>query len=111
MAKFYGNIGYVKTVEVKPGIWDEEVIVHPYYGDITRNISRSQPSSGVNDDINVSNTISIVADPFARENCQYMKYAELMGTKWKITSVEIQSPRLLLTIGGVYNENSTGTTN
>ena len=110
MAKFYGNIGYVKTVEVEPGIWEEEIIVTPYYGDITRNTSKYQPSGGVNDNINVSNIISIVADPFARENFQHMHYAEFMGTKWKIINVEVQYPRLLLTIGGVYNENETGTT-
>ena len=110
MAKFYGNIGYIKTVEVKPGIWSEEVVEHQYFGDVIRNISKSQPSGGVNNDINVSNTISIVADPFANENFQYMKYVVLMGTKWIITSVEVQSPRLLLSVGGVYNENSTGST-
>jgi len=110
MAKFYGNIGYVKTVEVEPGVWIEEVFVYPYFGDVTRNTSRYQSSGGVNDDINVSNIISIVADPFARENFQHMRYAEFMGTKWKITNVEVQYPRLILTIGGVYNENQTGTT-
>ena len=111
MAKFYGNIGYIKTVEVKPGIWDEQVIVYPYYGDVIRNISKSQPSGGVNNDINVSSTISIVADPFANENFQYMKYVEFMGAKWCITSVDPQPPRLILTLGGVYNENTSGSTN
>lgn len=105
MAKFYGAIGYVKTVEVEPGVWvDNQVIEHNYYGDITRPISRNQPSGGVNDDINISNMLSIVADPFANENFQYMKYVVLMGTKWKITNIEIKYPRLLLTVGGKYNE-------
>lgn len=110
MAKFYGVIGYIKTVEVEPGIWEEQSIEHNYYGDIIRPVSRYQPSGGVNDDINVSNNISIVADPFANENFQNMRYVVLMGTKWKITNVEIQYPRLLLTVGGVYNENSTRST-
>ena len=104
MAKFYGVIGYVKTVEVEPGIWEEQTIEHNYYGDVTRFNARYQPSGGVNDDINLSNTISIVADPFANENSQYMRYVVLMGAKWKITNVEFQRPRLLLTVGGVYNE-------
>lgn len=103
MAKFYGNIGYVNTVEVEPGIWEEQIIERTYYGDLTRNISKFQSSGGVNDDINISNNISIVADPYANENFQYMRYVEFMGTKWKITNVEVQHPRLLLTIGGVYN--------
>lgn len=103
MAKFYGNIGYVKTVEVKPGIWDEQVIEHPHYGDVTRNTSRYQSSGGVNDDITINNNISIIADPYANENFQYMRYVEFMGAKWKITNAEVQYPRIILTIGGVYN--------
>lgn len=103
MAKFYGNIGFIKTVEIEPGVWGPQSIEHPYYGDIDRPISRVQSSGGVNDDINISNTISIIADPFANENFQYIKYAVLMGAKWKVTNVEIKYPRILLTIGGVYN--------
>ena len=104
MAKFCGIVGFIKTVEVEPGLWEEQLIEHNYYGDVTRNTSKFQPSGGVNDDINVSNTISIVADPFANENFQHMRFVEFMGTKWKITNVEVQYPRLLLSIGGVYNE-------
>ena len=104
MAKFYGNIGYIDTVEVKPGIWEEQIVERPYYGDLTRNTSRFQPSGGVNDDINISNTISIVADPYANENIHKMRYAEFMGAKWKISNVEVQYPRIILTAGGVYND-------
>lgn len=103
MAKFCGNIGYIETVEVKPGIWDEVVTERLYYGDVTNPISRSQQSGGVNDDINITNNISIIADPYANEKCHYIKYVVLMGTKWKVTSVEIKYPRLILTVGGVYN--------
>lgn len=103
MAKFYGNIGYVKTVETQPGVWVPQVTERPYYGDITRNTSRFQQSGGVNDDINISNNISIIADPYANENFQYMKYVEFMGAKWKISNTEVQYPRILLTLGGVYN--------
>ena len=103
MAKFYGNIGFIKTVETEPGVWEEETIERPYYGDITRPITRFQSSGGVNDDVNISNSISVIADPFANENFQYMKYVVLMGTKLKINSIELQYPRVLLSVGGVYN--------
>lgn len=103
MAKFYGNIGYVETVEVEPGIWDETIVEYPYFGDLIRNTSQSQPSGGVNNNINISNSISIVADPYANENFRHMKYVEFMGTKWNITNVEPKYPRLILTVGGVYN--------
>ena len=103
MAKWYGKIGYIETVEVEPGTWEEQIIEHQYYGDVTRNTRVIQPSDGVNDNINISNNISIIADPYANQNFHNMKYAEFMGTNWKITNVEVQYPRLILTVGGVYN--------
>ena len=104
MAKFYGNIGYVTSKETEPGIWEDVVEEKPYCGDLTRNTSKYQTSGGVNDNINISNTISIVADPYAVENFQHMRYVVFMGAKWKITNVEVQYPRLTLTVGGLYNE-------
>lgn len=103
MAKFYGSIGYAETVETKPGVWVEQITERKYYGDITRNARRLQTSGQLNDDINVSNEISIVADPFANHNFHLMRYVEFMGAKWKISNVEVQYPRLILTIGGLYN--------
>ena len=103
MAKFYGVIGYAVTEETKPGVWAEKVIEHMYYGDLTRNTRRLQPAEQLNDNINVANEISIVADPFANENFHSMRYVEFMGAKWKVISVEVQYPRLILTMGGVYN--------
>ena len=103
MAKFYGSIGYAETVETKPGVWVEQITERKYYGDITRNARRLQTSGQLNDDINVSNEISIVADPFANQNFHLMRYVEFMGAKWKISNVEVQYPRLILTIGGLYN--------
>lgn len=104
MAKFYGIIGYAKTVETEPGIWTEEITERRYYGDLVRNNSRYQQSGGVNDDIVLSNNISIVADPYANENYLHIRYVELMGVKCKVTNVDVQYPRLILTTGGVYNE-------
>lgn len=104
MSKWYGVIGYSETVETIPGVWDEQITEKSYYGDLIRNTRRLQSSDKVNDDINVMNEISILADPYANQNFYSMKYVELMGTKWKITNVEVQYPRLLLSIGGVYND-------
>ena len=104
MAKFCGVIGYALTVETEPGIYKEQIIENQYFGDVIRNSRRLQERSKVNDDINISNQISIIADPFANNNFHAMRYVEFMGAKWKITDVEVQYPRLLLTIGGLYNE-------
>lgn len=103
MAKFYGKIGYSMTVETEPGCWEEQIIEKNYFGDLTKNTSRYQNSSSVNDDIVIYNNIAILADPFACENFQHMKYVVFMGAKWKITNVEVERPRIFLSIGGVYN--------
>ena len=103
MAKFYGVIGYAVTKETAPGVWTEEIAEQSYYGDLTRNMRRLQDSGDRNDDINVANEISIVADPYANANFHSMRYVAFMGAKWKISKVEVQYPRLILTLGGVYN--------
>lgn len=103
MAKYYGAIGYAETVETKPGIWKEQITERMYSGDLLRNSRRFQSADKLNDDINISNELSIVADPYANQNFHLMRYAEFMGTKWKITDIEVQYPRLRLTLGGEYN--------
>lgn len=103
MAKFYGVIGYAVTKETAPGVWTEEIAEQSYHGDLTRNMRRLQDSGDLNDDINVANEISIVADPYANANFHSMRYVAFMGAKWKISKVEVQYPRLILTLGGVYN--------
>lgn len=104
MAKFYGAIGYAETVETKPGVWKEQITERMYSGDLLRNTSRFQSADKLNDDINITNEISIVADPYANQNFHLMRYVEFMGTKWKVSNVEVEYPRLRLTFGGVYNE-------
>lgn len=103
MAKFSGVIGYGLTAETRLGVWEEQITERQYYGDLVRNTRRLQSSEHLNDDINIANEISIVADPFACQNFHAMRYVEFMGAKWKITNVEVQYPRLILTTGGVYN--------
>ena len=95
MAKFYGAIGYAETVETAPSVWEEQITERNYY---------VQNSGQVNDDVNISNEFSIIADPYANENFHTMRYIKFMGAKWKITNVDVQYPRLILTVGGVYNE-------
>lgn len=103
MAKFYGKIGYAEALETAPGVWSESITEREYFGELIRNTRRLQTGDKLNDDINVANEISIIADPFANENFHAMRYVEFMGAKWKITNVEVQYPRLILTVGGVYN--------
>lgn len=103
MAKFYGVVGFVHPVETAPGIVEEVATEKAYFGDILRNNRRLQSGDKVNDDINISNQISIIADPYANQYFYAMRYVEFMGTKWKVTDIEVQYPRLILTLGGIYN--------
>ena len=103
MAKYFGKVGYAETVETDPGVWEEQITVREYFGDLIRNTRRLESSGNLNDDINIANEISIVADPFAYQNFHAMRYVEYMGAKWKVTSVEVRHPRLILTVGGLYN--------
>lgn len=103
MAKWVGKVGYAVTEETEPGIWEETITDREYYGDVMSNRFKRQNSGDVNDDINISQIISIVADPFAYQHCSKIIYVEYMGSKWKVSDVEPIFPRLQLTIGGVYN--------
>ena len=102
MAKWYGKVGYADQVETAPGVWEEQITERHYYGDVVRNIRKLESSGEVNDNINVSMEISIVADPYAIQNFHTMRYIEFMGSLWKIYNVEVSYPRLILTIGGLY---------
>lgn len=103
MARWFGKVGYVTTVEESPGVWVEKPVEKEYSGDMTRNHKRYEGSDTLNDNITLQNEISIVCDPYALENFQYIRYVEIMGSRWRVTSVDVQYPRLILSVGGVYN--------
>lgn len=105
--KFYGTVAYAILEEVVPGKWKETIVKKKYRGDVTRVSRRLQTADKVNDDIQVRNEIRIVADAFAYQNFQSIRYIEWMGTKWKVESVTVDRPRLVFEIGGEYN-GSTG---
>jgi hypothetical protein len=103
MARFHGNIGFVHTEETAPGVNSEVVVPHNYYGDVIRNTRRWENTGTLNDSPVVNNQFSIVGNDFAYKNFSAMRYVEWQGTLWKITNIEVQRPRLILTVGGVYN--------
>lgn len=105
--KYCGQIGYSQTVETSPGVWTETITERTYYGDVIRNNRRLQDSNQINDNVTISNEISVIADPYACHNFHMIRYLTFMGTKWKVSSVDVQYPRLILTIGGLYNEQET----
>jgi len=104
MPKYYGKIGFSETVETRPGIWEEQIVERDYYGDVLKISKRFDNSSYLNDNLNISNQFSIVADPYARDHFHSMRYLTWCGTKWKISSVQVDYPRLSLEVGGLYND-------
>ena len=113
MARFSGKVGYLITTEEyvdgePTGVWKETYKERSYFGDLNQLTSRWNSGSNLNDDIKLNNSISIVADPFAYENFQYMRYVVWNGQRWKIESATVQPPRIVLSIGGVYNADPNG---
>lgn len=103
MAKFYDKVGFVRTVEKENSVSVEEAVEEPYYGDVLRFSSRYASADKLIDDVEISNEISIIADDFAYANAYTMKYVHYLGANWKISSIRIDRPRIILTLGGVYN--------
>lgn len=101
--KFYGPIGYAISEETAPGVWTDRIIERNYYGDVLKNYEHTSPGNSINDDVNIRNSLSIVSDPFAIQHFHTIKYVKWLGAAWKVSSAEVQYPRLILTIGGVYN--------
>lgn len=103
MSRFYGAVGYAKTVNTAPGVFEEVEEEMMYYGDVLRNARRLESGENLNDQLVVNNSISIVADAHALNHFFEIRYVVWEGTKWKVTNVEVQRPRLILTLGKVYN--------
>ena len=110
MGKFYGSIGYDETLETAPGVWGEVITERNYSGDINKISRRTQAGESINDNLTINNEFSIVADPYAYQNFHAIRYIKWMGAAWKITNIEVQRPRLILSIGGVYNGDTGPTT-
>ena len=103
MARYHGYVGYAIDVEAYPGVWEEQISEHEYYGDVLKSRVNMQQGSVINAKITISDSISIVADPFAYEHVYAMRYVTYLGKKWSIVNVSIERPRLILTLGGIYN--------
>lgn len=103
MAKFFGNIGYGESIEKSPGVWQDAIVERPYYGDVLRNSRQIKEGQVLNNDLTVSNSISIVADAYANEHFFAIRYIKWAGAYWSVDNVTVQSPRLILQLGGIYN--------
>lgn len=105
MARFCGKVGYVETVETAPGIWTEQITERKYFGDVVSNRRTLYDGESINSNVNISNSISIVADAYAYKNIANIRYVEWQGCKWVASSVDVERPRLTISIGDLYNGN------
>lgn len=103
MAKFYGPIGFAETEEIRPGVFQEVIEEHNYRGDVIRDTRQHEGSENLNDNVNISNIITIVADSYAYQKVFAIRYIKWMGVRWKVKDVTVERPRLRITVGGVYN--------
>lgn len=105
MARFCGKIGLGESKEKddQPGVYEDVITERIYYGEVLQNGLRTLDGDKINEDVVVTNSIRIVANPATIGNLANLRYVELMGTLWEIDTVEVQGPRLLLRLGGVYN--------
>lgn len=108
MARFFGRIGYGDSVETTPGVWVDTIVEHSYYGDVVRNTRNLSEGENLNYDLSVGNSISILADAYANDHFFAIRYVEWAGALWTVSDVEVQSPRLLLRLGEVYNGPTAG---
>jgi hypothetical protein len=107
MNKWFGKIGFVETVETEPGLWEPQIVEKEYYGEWLKVIHKWQTGSGINENLNVNNQISIVSDDYILGKLPQLRYIEYMGSLWKITSWEYEYPQIILTVGGEYNVEQT----
>lgn len=104
MAKFYDVVGFNEgTQETAPGVHKDVITERSYYGDVIRNSRQLREGEKVNDDLTVGVSISIVADAYATDNIFAIRYIKWAGKPWKVENVDVQAPRLILRLGGVYN--------
>lgn len=103
MAKFYGEVGYGVPQETAPSVWTDVITEVTYYGELLRNDRRVNYDESVNPQITTNNSVSIVADAYAMEHFHAIRYVRWAGVLWTADSVQVQSPRLVISLGGVYS--------
>ena len=101
--KFYGNIGFAVTEDDGDGVWKETITDKKYAGDILRFARNKESGEHINDGLRINTQISLLLDPWFQDHISQLRYAEYMNTKWIIDSVDIQYPRVNLTLGGIYH--------
>lgn len=104
MARFSGKVGYITQEETRPGVWTPKEKSRDMKGDIIRQVSSSQSGESINDDISLNHRVSLIGDAYAFGNYFNIRWVQIDLQKWKVSSVEVQRPRLIITLGGLWND-------
>lgn len=101
--RYYGAVGYGESAVTESGVWEDHIVEYNYYGNVVRNTRTLIEGDKVNNDLSVGNSISVLADPYANEHFHAIRYIWWAGTRWIVSNVDVEGPRLILRLGGVYN--------
>ena len=102
--KCSGKIGYSRTEETSPGVYQEIIVEKQYYGDVVRNTTQILDSNTINSSIKLNNSISVLCNNYMSDNLGCVRYLTFKKSKWKVSSMEIKDNRIIFTLGDLYNE-------
>lgn len=103
MARTRAIVGYRESVLLAPGSYGEKIVERPLRGTVEKLSQKMEMGEKVNNDLSINNTLSLVADAYAREHFAAIVYVAWMGSLWTVSSVKVERPRLILQMGGIYN--------
>lgn len=106
MAKWAGKIGFAETVKGDDDITRTTIIERSFKGDVLQDYRNWEDSEKINGNINISNRISVVAKDYMLTHLQYMRYVTWQGAKWRIKTISVAYPRVILLLGDLYNGTS-----
>lgn len=103
MTKYAGMVGFSSQVETSPGVWTDKPTERKMKGDVIRANATSKSGDKINDDVSLNHRISLVGASVPTQEYYNIKYVELDGFKWEVSSIEVQRPRIIVTLGGMWN--------
>lgn len=103
--KYSGLAGFEKKHnEVRPGVLQNQIKEVRIKGDVINYGHSLNPTQGSDQqDVHIRNRLSIVMNPYLRDNFSSLVYVIFMNVKWEVSSFTINGPRVIIDLGGVYN--------
>ena len=104
MARFHDKVGFLIPIDnQETGIVSTKAVERSYYGRVLEHTRRWDSSEHLNDDLRHSNQIAITANDYAFKHMSSIAYVHWMHGYWKVDSIRVKAPEIVLTLGGVWN--------